>query len=146
MFLFGPGGWFEPFFAERGIQIIFAVPSMTLVTIFICIPFVIRELSPCSRSWHRGGRGRTDAGRIVLQTFFRVTLPNIRWGLLYGIALTTARAMERSARSDREWRDPGQTETATLYIFRALEEGRTHPRTSWRHPGPVSVSCWRALR
>ena len=65
-------------------------------------------------------------GASPLQTFFRVTLPNIRWGLLYGIALTTARAIgEIGAVLDRERaRSPGKTETATLYILRAFDEGQ----------------------
>ena len=62
--LFGRGGWFEPFFAARGIQIIFALPSMVLVTIFICIPFVIREVVPVLQELgHGGGARRPDARR-----------------------------------------------------------------------------------
>ncbi len=89
--LFGRGGWFEPWFAARGIQVLFAVPSMVLVTIFISIPFVIREVAPLLQEL---GTEEEEAARTLgashLQTFFRVTLPNIRWGLLYGIALTLA--------------------------------------------------------
>jgi sulfate transport system permease protein len=122
--LFGRGGWLEPFFTERGIQVIFAVPSMAIVTVFICIPFVIRELTPVLQEL---GTVEEDAARTLgassLQAFFRVTLPNIRWALLYGIALTTARAMgEIGAVLIVSGAIQGQTETATLYIFRALEE------------------------
>ncbi len=82
--LFGRGGWFEPWFAARGIQILFAVPSMVLVTIFICIPFVIREVVPVLQEL---GVSEEEAastlGASSWQTFFRVTLKNIRWGLLY---------------------------------------------------------------
>ena len=107
--LFGRGGWLEPFFAERGIQIIFAVPSMTLVTMFICIPFVIRELTPVLQEL---GTVEEDAARTLgassLQAFFRVTLPNIRWALLYGIALTDRPRHGRDRRRpDRERGDPG---------------------------------------
>jgi sulfate/thiosulfate transport system permease protein len=122
--LFGRGGWFEPFFAARGIQIVFALPSMVLVTIFICLPFVIREVVPVLAQL---GTEEEDAARTLgassFQTFFRVTLPNIRWGLLYGITLTTARALgEIGAVLIVSGAVQGQTETATLYIFRALEE------------------------
>jgi len=92
--LFGPGGWFQPFFAARGIQVIYALPAMILVTIFICIPFTIREVVPVLEEI---GLDEEDASRTlgasVWHTFFKVTLPNIRWALAYGIALTTARAI-----------------------------------------------------
>ena len=122
--LFGRGGWFEPFFASRGIQIIFAVPSMVLVTIFICVPFVIREVGPVLEEL---GTEEEDAARTLgassLQAFFRVTLPNIRWGLLYGIALSTARALgEIGAVLIVSGQLQGQNETLTLLIFRMFEE------------------------
>jgi sulfate transport system permease protein len=122
--LFGRGGWFENFFAARGIQILFAVPSMVLVTIFICIPFVVREVVPVLQEL---GTEEEDAARTLgasaSQTFFRITLPNIRWGLLYGVALSAARAMgEIGAVLIVSGTLQGKTETATLYIFRALEE------------------------
>jgi sulfate transport system permease protein len=122
--LFGRTGWFEPFFAARGIQIIFALPSMVLVTIFICLPFVVREVAPVLEEL---GTEEEDAARTLgasgLQTFFRVTLPNIRWGLLYGVALSAARALgEIGAVLIVSGAIQGKTETATLYIFRAIEE------------------------
>jgi sulfate transport system permease protein len=122
--LFGRSGWFESFFATRGIQIMFAVPSMVVVTVFIVLPFVIREVAPVLQEL---GTEEEDAARTLgassLQAFFRVTLPNIRWGLFYGIALTTARAMgEIGAVLIVSGSIQGQTETATLYIVRALEE------------------------
>jgi len=124
--LFGNGGWFQPWFEARGIQILFAVPSMVLVTIFISIPFVIREVAPLLEEL---GTEEEEAARTLgaswWQTFFRVTLPNIRWGLLYGIALTTARAVgEIGAVLIVSGSIAGQTETATLYILRAFDEGQ----------------------
>ena len=122
--LFGVGGWFEPFFAERGIRVIFATPSMVLVTMFICIPFVIREVAPVLQEL---GTNEEEAAQTLgaspLQTFFRITLPNIRWGLLYGIALSTARSLgEIGAVLIVSGAVQGQTETATLYVLRAIEE------------------------
>ena len=122
--LFGTGGWFEQFFTARGIQVIFALPSMILVTIFICIPFVIREVGPVLEEL---GTAEEEAARTLganpIQTFFRITLPNIRWGLAYGAALATARALgEIGAVLIVSGGLQGMTETATLYIFRAFEE------------------------
>jgi sulfate transport system permease protein len=124
LLLFGTGGWFQSFFEARGISIIFALPSMVLVTIFICIPFVIREVAPVLEEV---GTEEEDAARTLgassWKSFRKVTLPNIRWALLYGIALSTARSIgEIGAVLLVSGAIQGQTETATLYIFRALEE------------------------
>jgi len=122
--LFGLGGWFEPWFTSHGIRILFAVPSMVIVTIFICIPFVIREVVPVLQEV---GVTEEEAARTLgasaFQTFFRVTLKNIRWGLLYGIALTTARSIgEIGAVLIVSGQLTGQTETATLYVLRAFDQ------------------------
>jgi len=97
---------------------------MLLVTIFICIPFVIREIAPVLNEL---GTQEEDAARTLgassIQAFWRVTLPNIRWALLYGAALTGARALgEIGAVLVVSGAIQGQTETATLYVLRALEE------------------------
>ena len=125
--LFGLNGWFAEFFTSRGIQIVFALPSMILVTIFISIPFVIREVQPVLEEL---GTEEEDAARTlgasVWKSFFRVTVPNIRWALLYGVALSAARAIgEIGAVYIVSGAIQGQTESATIYIFRAVEERQT---------------------
>ena len=125
--LFGLGGWLAPFFDGRGITILFAVPSMVLVTIFICIPFTIREVVPVLQEI---GKDEEDAARTlgasIMQTWRKVTMPNIRWGLFYGIALTIARSIgEIGAVLIVSGVISGKTETATLFIFSAIEERQT---------------------
>jgi sulfate/thiosulfate transport system permease protein len=122
--LFGRGGWFEPWFSARGIQIIFAVPSMAIVTVFICIPFVVREVAPVLQEV---GTSEEEAARTLgassTQTFLRVTLRNIRWALLYGVALSTARALgEIGAVLVVSGALTGRTETATLVVLRFFDQ------------------------
>jgi len=92
--LFGAQGWFGPWLDVHGIKIIFAVPGLVLATIFVTLPFVARELIPLMQSL---GGEEDEAARVLgasgWQMFFRVTLPNIRWALLYGVLLCNARAM-----------------------------------------------------
>ena len=123
--LFGRGGWFEPWFTAHGIQILGALPSMVLVTIFVSIPFVIREVAPVLEELGtEEEQAAWTLGASKLQAFFRVTLPNIRWGMLYGIALATARALgEVGAVLIVSGSIQGKTETSTLIIFRFFEQG-----------------------
>ena len=92
--LFGLQGWLGPWLAERDLKIIFAVPGIVLATLFVTFPFVARELIPLMQSQ---GNEEEEAARTLgaggWQTFWRVTLPNIKWGLLYGVILCNARAM-----------------------------------------------------
>ena len=122
--LFGRGGWFEPWFSAHGIQILFAVPSMVIVTIFICIPFVIREVAPVLQEL---GTAEEEASKTLggsaWTTFRRITLPNIRWGLLYGIALSAARSIgEVGAVLVVSGSITGKTETAPLFILREFDQ------------------------
>ena len=92
--LFGAQGWFGPWLDAHGVRIIFAVPGLVLATVFITLPFVARELIPLMQAQ---GSDEEQAARVLgangWQMFFRVTLPNIRWALLYGVLLCNARAM-----------------------------------------------------
>jgi sulfate/thiosulfate transport system permease protein len=92
--LFGLQGWLGPWLAAHDIKVIFAVPGIVLATIFVTFPFVARELIPIMQSQ---GSEEEEAARVLgasgWQTFRRVTLPNIKWGLLYGVILCNARAM-----------------------------------------------------
>lgn len=125
--LFGRGGWFEPWFEAHGFQIMYALPAMVLVTIFISLPFTIREVQPVLEEL---GKDEEDASRTlgasITQTFRKVTLPNIRWALLYGVALSTARAIgEIGAVLIVSGNIQGRTETATLYIYNLFEQRKT---------------------
>ncbi len=92
--VFGAQGWFGPWLAAHDIKIIFAVPGIVLATVFVTFPFVARELIPLMQAQ---GREEEEAATVLgatgWQTFFKVTLPNIKWGLLYGVILCNARAM-----------------------------------------------------
>jgi sulfate/thiosulfate transport system permease protein len=116
--LFGAGGWLGPWLEEHDIQIIFALPGLVLATMFVTFPFVARELIPVMQSQ---GRDEEEAalslGATGWQTFRKVTLPNIRWGLLYGVLLTNARAMgEFGAVSVVSGHIRGETNTMPLHI------------------------------
>ena len=116
--LFGAQGWFGPWLAEHDIKIIFAVPGIVLATVFITVPFIARELIPLMEAQ---GREEEEAAVVLgangWQTFWRVTLPNIKWGLLYGVILCNARAMgEFGAVSVVSGHIRGQTNTMPLHV------------------------------
>ena len=111
-------GWFGGWLIDHGISVIFALPGMILATIFVSLPFVVRETVPVLREL---GIEQEEAawtlGASPLSTFFRVTLPAIRWGVTYGIVLTTARAIgEFGAVSIVSGSIAGRTETLTLHV------------------------------
>ncbi|QGZ39317.1 sulfate transport system permease protein [Pseudoduganella flava] len=116
--LFGAQGWFGEWLAEHDIKILFAVPGIVLATIFITFPFVARELIPLMQA--QGSEEEEAAvvlGASGWQTFFRVTLPNIKWGLLYGVILCNARAMgEFGAVSVVSGHIRGETNTMPLQV------------------------------
>lgn len=116
--IFGAQGWLGPWFIEHDIKIIFAVPGIILATIFVTFPFVARELIPLMQA-----QGTEEENAAVIlgangwQTFCRVTLPNIKWGLLYGVILCNARAMgEFGAVSVVSGHIRGLTNTIPLHV------------------------------
>lgn len=116
--LFGSQGLLGPFLETRDIKIVFAVPGIILATLFVTFPFVARELIPIMQEQ---GTDEEQAGRILgangWQMFFRITLPNIKWGLLYGVILCNARAMgEFGAVSVVSGHIRGLTNTIPLHV------------------------------
>jgi sulfate transport system permease protein len=121
--VYGQAGWLGSWLADRGIQVIFSLPGMVLATVFVSLPYVVREVAPVLREV---GTEQEEAawtlGASPLRAFLRVTLPAIRWGVAYGIVLTTARALgEFGAVTIVSGRLAGQTETLTLYVENRFE-------------------------
>jgi sulfate/thiosulfate transport system permease protein len=116
-------GWIGNWLAEHGIRIIFSTPGMILATMFVSLPFVVRETIPVLREiGTEQEQAAATLGAGPLQTFFRVTLPAIRWGVAYGVVLTTARALgEFGAVSVVSGNLSGQTETATLFVHNRFQ-------------------------
>jgi sulfate transport system permease protein len=116
--VFSRHGWFGPWFIDHGIRVVFAVPGIVLATIFVTFPFVARELVPFMQAQ---GNQEEEAAAVLgaggWQTFFRVTLPNIKWSLLYGVILATSRAVgEFGAVSVVSGHIRGQTDTLPLQV------------------------------
>ena len=116
--VFGAQGWFGPWLAEHDVKIIFAVPGIVLATVFVTFPFIARELIPLMQAQ---GKEEEEAAVVLgasgLQTFWHVTLPNVKWGLLYGVILTNARAMgEFGAVSVVSGHIRGETNTLPLHV------------------------------
>jgi sulfate transport system permease protein len=116
--VYGNDGWFGGWLTEQGIQVIFSYPGMILATIFVSLPFVVREVVPVLREiGTEQEQAASTLGSTWWQTFWRITLPSIRWGLTYGVVLATARALgEFGAVSVVSGKLSGETETATLFV------------------------------
>jgi sulfate transport system permease protein len=125
--LYGRNGWFGPWLDAHNIKIIFAMPAMVLASAFITLPFVAREVIPVLEE---AGSEQEEAAKTLgandWQVFWRVTLPNIRWGLLYGVLLTNARTMgEFGAVSVVSGNLAGQTQTLPLFVEEAYKQYQT---------------------
>jgi sulfate transport system permease protein len=116
--VYGRVGWFGDELAAQGINIIFSVPGMVMATALVTLPFVVRETIPVLREMGTDSEQAAETlGASPWQTFWRVTLPGIRWGVGYGVVLTTARALgEFGAVSIVSGRIEGQTQTLPLYV------------------------------
>jgi sulfate transport system permease protein len=122
--IFGSRGWLGPFFAAHGIKVIFAFPGMVIATLFVTIAFVARQLIPLMQ---QQGRDEEEAAMVLgaggFRTFWYVTLPNIRWALVYGVLLCNARAMgEFGAVSVVSGHIRGQTMTMPLQVLALYQD------------------------
>lgn len=132
--LFGMQGYFGPWLREHGIKIIFALPGLILATIFVTVPFVARELIPVMEALGPDEElAAISLGANGWQTFWRVTVPNIKWGLLYGIILCNARAMgEFGAVYVVSGHIAGRTDTMPLRVEKLFQE--------YNNPGAFAVA------
>jgi sulfate transport system permease protein len=116
--VYGTTGWFGEDLASAGIQVIFSVPGIVLATLFVSLPFVVREVEPVLREvGDDQEQAAATLGASAWQTFWRITLPSIRWGVAYGVVLSVARCIgEFGAVSVVSGKISGQTETLTLLV------------------------------
>jgi sulfate/thiosulfate transport system permease protein len=123
LLLYGRTGWFGPWLSDHGIQIIFSLPGIVLATVFVSMPFVAREVAPVLREvGDEQEQAASTLGASEWQTFWRITLPSIRWGLAYGVVLSTARAIgEFGAVSVVSGRIAGETDTLTLLVEKRFQ-------------------------
>ena len=137
--LFGNRGWFGPLLEASGIKIIFALPGIVMASIFITMPFIAREVLP---ALEENGTQQEEAaatlGATQWQTFWRVTLPSIKWSLLYGLILTNARAMgEFGAVTVVSGNIVGKTQTLPLFI----EEAHIQYNTQAAYTASLLLAC-----
>ena len=116
--LYGREGWFGGWLEEHDLQVLFALPAMVLATVFVSLPFVCREVVPTLREiGDEQEQAASTLGASGWQTLWRITLPSIRWAVIYGVVLTTARCLgEYGAVAVVSGRIQGETETATLRV------------------------------
>jgi sulfate transport system permease protein len=133
------GGWFGPTLAEMGIVVLFSVPGMVLASIFVSLPFVVRETVPVLQEiGTEQEQAAQTLGANAWQTFRRITLPAIRWGVAYGVVLTTARVLgEFGAVTIVSGSISGQTETLPLFVQKQFE--------AFNSPGAYGASLVLAL-
>ena len=122
--LYGTGGWFGPALSEAGIKILFSPPGMILASVFVSLPFVVRETVPVLQEIGTDQeQAASTLGANAWQTFWRITLPAIRWGVAYGVVLTTARVLgEFGAVTIVSGSISGQTQTLPLFVEKQFEE------------------------
>ncbi len=122
--VYGQSGWFGTWFAEHGIRIIFEPAGMAIATVFVSLPFVVREVAPVLREiGDEQEQAAATLGASGWQTFWRITLPSIRWGVAYGVVLTTARALgEIGAVLVVSSNVPGHTLTLPLLVYQRAEQ------------------------
>ena len=122
--LYGNSGWFGPTLSEWGIQVLFSTPGMILASVFVSLPFVVRETVPVLQEiGTEQEQAASTLGANAWQTFWRITLPAIRWGVAYGVVLTTARVLgEFGAVTIVSGSISGETETLPLFVAKAFEQ------------------------
>jgi sulfate transport system permease protein len=137
--LYGTTGWFEPGLSEAGIKVLFSVPGMVLASIFVSLPFVVRETVPVLQEIGTEQEQAAETlGANSWQIFWRITLPAIRWGVAYGVVLTTARVLgEFGAVSVVSGSISGQTQTLPLFVAKQYE--------NFNLPGAFGASVLLAL-
>ena len=137
--VYGTTGWVGEELAAAGVQVIFSVSGIVLATIFVSLPFVVREVTPVLREvGDEQEQAAATLGASPWQAFWRITLPSIRWAVIYGVILTTARSLgEYGAVAVVSGRIQGQTETATLRVQEQYEQ--------FDLPGAYAISIVLAL-
>ncbi|HEX2392288.1 MAG TPA: sulfate ABC transporter permease subunit CysW [Solirubrobacterales bacterium] len=137
--LYGRNGWLAPGLSDAGVEVLFSVPGMVLASVFVSLPFVVRETVPVLQEIGTEQEQAAETlGANAWQTFWRVTLPAIRWGVAYGVVLTTARVLgEFGAVSVVSGSISGQTQTLPLFVQKQYE--------NFNLPGAFGASVLLAL-